>query len=199
MQYSLCMYVKLNEIANLISGYSFRSALNSSKEGVRVLQAKDIRGSEITDTTKMSSIEKTFSSTNSYVQENDILLTSRGASFGSFPAAIFVSKETGVIASSSVYILRIKDTTLVLPDYISYYFNSFYGQKKLIEIARGSRIKNIPLKELAEITIPIPSLEKQCILANLSHNIIQQRELNEKRNIILGDLSDTIFREPQTL
>ena len=65
------------------------------------------------------------------------------------------------VASTSFLVLRIIDKGNVLPAYVSWFLNLSSTQQILMQQAIGTSIKSIPKNVLAEIEIPIPSVEKQ--------------------------------------
>jgi restriction endonuclease S subunit len=176
------MHTKITNFADIINGYSFRGAIETVKNSdIFVLQAKDIiQGENILNTNNLTPIAFTGIRTASFLQNNDIVIVSRGTGVGSFRSAIFQSDEN-VIASSSLMILRIKKKD-ILPEYVSLYFNSPDGQNKILQTVVGSYIHAISRKKFEEeIEIPIPPLEKQESLIKLNQNIKQQEKIYERK------------------
>lgn len=188
------MHSKLSDISRIITGYSFRGSIQPTETGTPVLQAKDITSAIVNDITALTKTALSTPDTRSVIHKNDVLLTSRGASFGAFRAATFDLDTSKVLAASSIHIIR-PDTKKILPQYLTHYLNSFYGQKEILQIARGSRILNVPLNELQDLSIPVPSLEKQKTVINLSENLFELKELNVKKNRIFDNLSSALFNE----
>ena len=176
------MQLKITDIAEVISGYSFREAIETIKNrDMFVLQAKDVaQGQNIINTNKLTPIAFKGARTAAFLEKNDIVIVSRGSGIGSFRSAIF-NADGNVIASSSLLLLRIKKKD-ILPEYISLYLNSLDGQNKILETVVGSYIHAISRKKFEEeITIPIPPLHIQKSLINLNQNIQQQEEIYERR------------------
>ncbi|HCC06178.1 TPA: hypothetical protein DEP94_02385 [Candidatus Nomurabacteria bacterium] len=186
--------VKLQDIAEVYTGYTFREAVLPALNGnISVLQAKDIIQNEsILNTSGLTKVSLELSRSNSYVLYNDILLISRARGPGSFRSTIFESKEKNVIASSSIFIIRITDK-IILPKYISIYLNSSDGQNDLVQLLSGSYIKTVPRKNLEELQIPIPSLQKQKIFIELNENIKQQEKILERKKEIKQNIINTAF------
>lgn len=177
------MYMKISNFSEVINGYTFRGAIETTKNGdIFVLQAKDIvLGQNITSIDKLTPIAFTGTRTASFLQKNDVLIVSRGMGVGSFRSAIFSLDTSNIIASSSLLILRINKKE-VLPEYISLYFNSVEGQNKILETVAGSYIRAISRKKFEEeIKIPIPPLEVQHSLIELNQNIKQQEKIYDRK------------------
>jgi type I restriction enzyme S subunit len=124
------------------------------------------------------------------------LIVSRWTGTGSFRSTVSDIDQNNVIASSSLIIVRIKDSS-VIPEYLALYLNSFEWQNKIIESVSGSYIKAISRKKFEEIEIPIPPLIQQKNLVGLSQNIIRQehiynRKKELKQNLITATLKNLI-------
>ncbi|MFH1192580.1 MAG: hypothetical protein V1655_03860 [bacterium] len=118
----------LKEIAEVIVGYTFRSALQEQKNGeIFVIQAKNV----IIDDTyiqkeKLIKISSRDYRTTAKAQKNDVFITARGI----FRAGIINTEIKNTIASSSLYILRLKDTK-IKSEYLMIYLNLIDGQKEI--------------------------------------------------------------------
>jgi restriction endonuclease S subunit len=83
----------------------------------------------------------------------------------------------------------------VLPEYISQYLNSSKGQDDLSEIVSGSYIGAILRKDLENIDIPIPSVQKQKTIVNLFNNIQDQQSISNQENMIKQNIINSIYRK----
>ncbi|PIR78637.1 MAG: hypothetical protein COU28_00600 [Candidatus Magasanikbacteria bacterium CG10_big_fil_rev_8_21_14_0_10_36_16] len=188
------MNQKLHNLANIYSGYSFRGAVKNEKDGShKVVQVRDIESdTSIINTQNLVQLnfdEKTHSP---LLQNNDILLSSRGTDNAGLKVGIFYGEEKNIVATSSLFIIRITNKK-ILPEYLLYYLNSFYGQKDLKSIMMGATIKTISKKELAEMKIPIIETERQKILIDIMKNLIKQKQLHRQKINLLNILTDNIF------
>jgi len=189
------MQKKLQQLATIVSGYNFRGSIENEPNGdIFVLQGKNISvGGDIKDTASLISLSSQTLRTPYFLQYNDILLVARGSGHGSFRSAIFASSEKNVVASSSVYIIRVTDVT-VLPKYISLYLNSFDGQKALLQIVTGaSYIQSILAKNLVELKIPVPPILIQKSLIALNENIHEQEKIRERKREIQKNIINASF------
>lgn len=147
----------LKDIAEIIAGYSFRTALQG-KEGASlfVIQAKNILSGGFVDESNLDGIDFENYRSKATIKKNDIVVSSRG----SFRAGLVGSGTKNIIAASSVYILRLKNKD-IRPEYLMIYLNSSHGQKQLIESSTGVAIKSIKKNDLENIKVIVPTLEKQ--------------------------------------
>jgi restriction endonuclease S subunit len=191
--------MQINNIAEVISGYTFRVAIKPEKGGnVFVFQARDIvQNVPFSDIYTLTRISHETLGYAGYLKKNDVLLIARGMKSGAFRSTIFVSNEPNVIASSSVHVIRIT-TPDALPEYVSHYLNSKVGQDSLSGIVSGSYIGALPRRALEKIKIPIPSLQKQETIVNLHRNIQEQQRVLGRKNEINQNILNATFRNLTT-
>lgn len=161
--------IKLGEVVEIQTGYSFRGAVVDDGAGVTVIQAKDIIASYVSDDS-LPRVRQQFPSTR-LISDGDVLLTSRG-SFRSAVAKFY----NPAIASSSLFMIRLK-TTAYTPEFLSLYLNSARAQAYLMQSAKGATIQSVSVSDLVNLSIPVVSLEKQKLLVELQQNIENQGTL----------------------
>lgn len=172
----------LSEIADIRSGYTFRSSLSDFAHGdTNVIQAKDITKLEsaIFPRVHMAKAERCL-------RYGDVLLSVKGG----FKAEVFYLKKQSV-ASSSIIVIRPHKG--ILPEYLSLYLNSISGQNTLKNIATGAAIKTLTISELSNLIIPIPPDTKQRQLIDISQNIKRQQELIARKNKLLNSILNSIM------
>lgn len=189
------MYMELREVADVISGYTFRGAVKSDPNGtVFVFQAKDlIQGQPMIDVRHLTKIAHDASSRTGALKKNDVLLVARGMKSGLFRSTVFASEEKSVIASSSIHIIRATDSR-ILPEFISLYLNSKQGQAAILDIVTGSYIGAIPRKKLERLKIPLLPLAQQKIFIQLEQNIRKQEKIREKQNQLRQNIMNATFQ-----
>jgi len=171
----------LKDIAEVIAGYSFRTALRGKEDAsLFVLQAKNILDGSTVDENNLDGIDFENYRSRAIVKKGDVVISSRG----SFRAGSVSLESKNIIAASSVYILRLKKET-VRPEYLAIYLNSIEGQKQLIESATGAAIKAIRKNDLENISVVVPSIEKQEKIVRLYYTSKKlQKALTRKMNLI---------------
>lgn len=181
----------IKNIAEVIAGYTFRSALPVQSDGqMSVVQTKDIGDDICIDETGLVKIGSQEYKTNALLRRNDIVVSVRG----NFRAGVFGSDLQNVIASSSVYILRLMDKD-ILPEYLAIFLNSTVGQKQIKQSLTGGAIKIILRKDLEDLEIVIPEMAKQKLVINIYKNNKKQQELLEKKQSIINKVTDNAINK----
>lgn len=129
-----------------------------ASEGIILLSAKDIRDKEIIyDVDKFVSFEdaKRFWA-RCQPKMGDVLIVSRGATIG---RVAIVENEIPFCLMGSVILCRIKPEIISL--FIYFALNSNYAQKSLFFSSEASAQPAIYIQDIAELFIPIPTLEEQ--------------------------------------
>ncbi len=192
------MHLKIKEIAEIVSGYTFRGAIEDDPKGdVFVLQAKNIGlHQDVVDIADLVKVSANAMRAPYFLEYNDILLVSRGSSeLGAFRSALFATDQPNVMPSSSVHVIRITDAT-VLPKYLSLYLNSDIGQKALLQIVTGgSYIQSILIKNLMDIKIPIPAMHMQTSIIGLYDNVSKQEQLRKRKQDLQKTMINACFGE----
>jgi restriction endonuclease S subunit len=175
----------LGEMVDIQSGYHFRGRIEHCPEGdLSIIQAKDVKDNGEIDLVGSYRIRNAESVPKEYLlRENDILLVNRG---DNNRAALLQPLSTPVICSSTLYILRTRKPG-ILPQYLSTFLNLPSTQTALRSTATGATTPLLNRKRLAELPVPVPSVERQLKLRELdallarerylTHQILSQRQL----------------------
>ena len=190
MQYTNCMQrINIENIANVIIGYTFRGAILEHKEGaLYVIQARNITDQLVLTEQFLTKTKLETSHTKAFAQDGDVVISARG----SFKSAVLRSSKK-IIASSSVYLLRLKANSQILPEFLAISLNSSMGQKDIAQIATGAAIKLMLRKDLEEISMPVLPLSQQERVIALYQNIKQQQNLSERRNELHKNIMNAVF------
>lgn len=191
------MQQKIKNYANIISGYTFRGAVEADKNGnTFVLQAKNIISAQsLVDTEGLTQVLFTGSRGAYFLQNGDVVVVSRGTGVGSYRSAVWKLDVKNILASASLLIVRITDNKL-LPEYLSLYFNSPLGQGQFFKIVSGASIQTIPRSKFEELNIFIPPLQKQQQVIDLAENIRQQQQIIQRQTQIKQKILNASFINP---
>ena len=182
---------KIKEIASVIAGYTFRGAIKENSEGMLyVLQAKNIKDELIIGGKMLVKTKFNTSHTKAFARDGDVAVSTRGM----FRSAVLRSSKK-IIASSSVYLLRLNSDCSILPEYLSIYLNSAFGQKDIMQITTGAAIKLILRKDLENIKIPVLPLSQQEKVVALYQNIKLQENLLKRRNELHQNIMNATFQQ----
>lgn len=109
------------------------------------------------------------------LQEGDVLFAAKGTK--NF-AAVYESHTLPATASTSFFVIRLNDTT-VLPAYLAWYLNHPFISKKLKEQAIGSATPSISKAVLDQLEIPVPPVQKQKLIIKLQQLTRREKELQD--------------------
>ena len=157
---------KLNNIATIQTGVFAKTTPNPD---ALYLQQSDFdsRG-ELRDTA-----QPTIATDNPkhLLAAGDLLLASKG---NNNICVIVPEIEQKCVASPSFLVIRLRDKSAILPEYIAWYLNLPTVQNTLAAQARGTSIMSISKATLGDLEIPVPSVERQRRYIELSK--LQKRE-----------------------
>lgn len=181
----------IKNIAEVITGYTFRSALPVRPDGlIQVIQAKDIGDGIRVEEKNLARIKHRKFKTGAFVRKDDIIVSARG----NFRAGVFDGDVKNVMASSSVYILRITDKN-VLPEFLAIFLNSVAGQKQIKQSLTGGAIKTILRKDLGNLEIAIPKIAEQKSVIDIYRNSEKQQEMLRRKQAIIGKMADSAINK----
>ena len=189
MRYNRSMKVKLGQIGDVSSGYSFRQGLASFPDGDKKL----IRPSDLDDLdlSRISAYE-IDAPTHSF-HGGEILISNKGK----FRAA-FIYRPGDYVIPSSIFTIRITGSS-VAPEFVAFYLNSRSGRAAVSSIARGSNIQALTKQALEELEIPMPSLERQKAVIAAVHAatnyVALARKKAELAEYCAEDTIDKFFKE----
>lgn len=192
--YALCMQIKnykLNDIAEVILGFTFRTTLKETVDGnIAVLQAKNISDEITINSRDLATIYLDKIRTNALAKNNDVVISSRG----NFKSAVIRSDKLPIIAASSTYLLRLHFKE-VLPEYLSVYLNSKYGQKLIKERTTGVVISALPKKDLEDLEIITPSIKNQQKAVAVYENDLRYQKLLHQKLFLTSKINEGIINK----
>ena len=126
------------------------------------------------------------------VQTGDLIISCSGT-VGK--VSIISKDDSKGIISQALLILR-PNTDIILPDYLYYFFKSYYGYKSLISRSSGSVQINLAKREIIEdidIFVPVKSIQEKIvrILKNIDNKIKVNNEINNN----LYEFTNKLFEE----
>ena len=184
--------IQLNKIVKIISGMAFSSKDADSNGTIPVINASSIiAGSTLFEFSKLPKIKELPTRSPAVVVDQDLLMVSRSVPGNPFKTSL-VKTDAPIVATSSLYIIRIKND-FVSPDYLNCFFNSRKFQQGVIERALGSTIVHIPISILEKIHIPVPNKNHQKAIIDLNQTIQKQSKINQRRNELKQEIMQAIF------
>lgn len=193
MQYISHMHNKepIQNIANIVTGYTFRGAIKEFRNsGLFVLQSRNINNALYIAEDTLIETKDDISHSKAFAKDRDVVIGTRGF----FKAAVLKSSKR-IIASSSVYLFRIKPSKNCLPEYLSIYLNSPIGQRNLLSLSTSSAIRHIKKKDLESISVPLLPLDQQQKIVDLFNNIKEQEKILKRKNEVHKQILNATFQE----
>lgn len=98
------------------------------------------------------------------------------------------------IMSPAYPIFRVKDTSVVLPEYLEMWFKRPEFDREAAFIAVGGVRGSMPWEEFAKMKLPVPPIEKQLKIVNAYKIVTDRIALKQKINDNLAATIKTIFK-----
>jgi len=182
--------IKIVDLVTISSGYTFRHKIENQSDGdLAIVQPKDTKPNHINEE-QVFKVQNEGIKDKFFLQKGDILFLGKGAN--NF-AVRFDSNQTSV-AASSFFVMRVKNSQIILSEFLMFYLNSPVGQKQLNSGKEGTYVSNISKKSLEELTVILPSLEEQeklCRLYRLADKEIRLTKKLLEKKIILSKVIQT--------
>jgi len=173
------MKAKLENIATIQAGYSFRSRLESLDTGaVAVIQMKDLTSTNRVNCSELSRVDMDILKEHHLVRPGDLVFRSRGLTSNS---ALLVDDPGDAVLAAPLLRIRIKGGA-VLPEYLNWYISQQPAQAYLTSCAAGTALKMISKQSLESLEVDIPVLARQ-------HLIVELAALAEEEQRIMNTLA----------
>ncbi|MBP5329712.1 MAG: restriction endonuclease subunit S [Spirochaetaceae bacterium] len=170
----------LKEIADIRTGYSFRSKLEPDLEGnILVVQLKELSDKNTIDISTAVKINMQDVSDNYLLQKDDLVFRSRGMDS---TAAIMDISSNNVILSAPFQRIRIHDTSKIIPEYLLWYINSKDTQSYFSANKTGTSVTMISTAVLAVLPVIVPPVEIQKKIVEI--NTLSEREIELQEELI---------------
>ncbi len=163
--------MKLDDISSIKSGY-FSSTI---KEGdVFYIQARDFDENKNIVQNLTPSLSYSKNIEKHFLNEGDILIVAKGASFQSY---VYDGSYSPAVASTVFLVIRINDKHKILPKFLSWYLNLPLTQAELSLKGEGTAMPTLSKKTLQEFDTPVPAIQ-------LQENIIKIEDLRRQEKFI---------------
>lgn len=171
------MILKLKDIANIHSGITVRSRIESLENGkFKVVQMKDLGNDNVIDLSNCYSIDVKRPKNTQLLKSNDLVFRSRGYNNES---AFMTESVKNVLLGPHLFLIRVYNKK-VLPKYLFWYMNNKSSQNYLSSFARGSMIQMVNKSTLEDMPIKVPSLEKQKEISEFYDLASKEKSLRNK-------------------
>lgn len=165
--------MKLKEIADISTGFSFRSKIKHNPEGdTKVIQMSDVdkyRGITIEKLQWISDFDPR--SERYFLDAGDVIMVSKGYNMNAF----VVPQGLGKVVTVNSFLVMKPKNILVLPEYLAWLLNSKRTQHFFKAMAAGTNVPNLSIQALETLDVHLPPMEEQHNIAEL--DILKRREV----------------------
>ncbi|OBW98740.1 restriction endonuclease subunit S [Gallibacterium anatis] len=185
-------YIKLSEIVNYQKGFAFKSK-DYQNNGIGIIRVSDFDGNSININNLYFVSEKIANENKKYeLKENDILITTVGATAGNF---VLVPKEAdGLLLNQNIVRIRLKSDNKLEQIYLFYALKNNNFTQFLLSGASGSAQASITLDQILKTKINyLPQKNRESIATILS-NFDQKITLNTQTNQTLEQIAQATFK-----
>lgn len=165
--------MKLKEIADISTGYSFRAKIKHDPAGdTKIIQMSDVDKYRGVLTEKLQSLSNFDPRSKRYfLDAGDVIMVSKGYNIDAF----VVPKGLERVVTVNSFLVMKPNQNLVYPDYLAWYLNSKRTQHFFKEMAAGTNIPNLSIKALEALDVNLPSINDQYMIAEL--DMLKRREV----------------------
>src|SRR5437016_261744 len=149
---------RLIELAEIRTGYPFRGRIGRVENGnCRLVQMGDVHASTGIVADVRTRLTLPDGPGKHALLHGDVLLIGRGARN---EAATFVGEGGNVVAAPHLFVIRV-DGSVAIPAYLTWLLNLPETQEKICSMRSGSAVAFVPMSILANLEVPLPSMEMQ--------------------------------------
>jgi restriction endonuclease S subunit len=180
----------LRSIATIAAGHPIRDAVRDIPGAeTAVVQIKNVDAGAGIDWSTVVHTELTGRKQPDWLQTGDVLFAARGQR----NVAVWVeSPPPKTVCSPHFFLIRIRDSNAVLPEFIAWQMNLPKAQQYFAQSATGSFITSIRRQVLENLEVAIPSLDRQLLLVRFARLVQREKE-------VLGGLIDNRRKELDVL
>lgn len=158
---------KLADIATIRNGLAFRGRIEHDEEGdARVLQASDLVKHPAVDADQLVCVSLGKKASRYQLRSDDIVFSARGQRQIAYQPNYELTSGLPIITASGLIMITANQKK-VLPTYLHWVLNTKPVQHRIAQYTEGSNLTFISDKNLADIEIPLPTLQAQKKIANL--------------------------------
>lgn len=179
--------VKLDDMAEILSGLSYRRYIDENGDNFKVIVQRSIKGDgDLSDFEELSlkhDIKDRY-----FTQENDVLMKM------TYPYDVVCVKQENLVVSDRIAIIRLDEG--FNPEFIAHLLTNAHVKKQLHELGGTGKMPHTSLKEIKQLRLVVPDLDTQIKYGRLLNTINDKiaedlRQVDYDRHLkeaILNDL-----------
>ena len=158
-----CPRVPLGELGKFYGGLKGKTKNDFGSSGARYISYKNVYENISADFTWPDFVQVKEGENQLSLMKGDILLTGSSENMEEAGISSVVTKEPEEEAYLNSFSIcyRLNDPSILNPEFSKYLFRSRLARKQIIRTAQGVTRFNVSKKKLANVSVPIPSLEEQ--------------------------------------
>lgn len=158
-----CPRVSLGELGKFYGGLKGKTKNDFGSSGARYISYKNVYENISADFTWPDFVQVKEGENQLSLMKGDILLTGSSENMEEAGLSSVVTKEPEEKAYLNSFSIcyRLNDPSILNPEFSKYLFRSRLARKQIIRTAQGVTRFNVSKKKLANVSLPIPSLEEQ--------------------------------------
>ena len=189
--------VKLHQIAEVSTGYSFREQIKNDSAGdTKVIHMSDVDRYQGILTDQLKSV-RDFNprSSHYFLNSGDIILVSKGYNIHAHEIPPNLGKVVPV-NSFSIIKLKMKE---ILPGYLTWFLNSPRAQHYFESVSMGTNIPNVTIEALEGLEVKMPPLTQQEMIARVAQLKLKEirilKKLSGKKELYVDALLGLIVED----
>lgn len=185
--------MKLSEIADISTGYSFRSKIKDDLEGdTKVIQMSDVDKYRGILRNQLVSIKDFDPRSDRYfLQPGDVIITSKGYNNDAYTIPGSLGKA---VAVNSFLVMRLR-AGKIIPEYLEWFLNSKRTQDFFKAVSAGTNIPNLSKRSVEGLDVTFPAMEKQYDIIELYQLKKQEVYLHQEIASKKEKLIDTLLQK----
>ena len=158
-----CPRVTLGELGKFYGGLKGKTKNDFGSSGARYISYKNVYENISADFTWPDFVQVKEGENQLSLMKGDILLTGSSENMEEAGLSSVVTKEPEEEAYLNSFSIcyRLNDSSILNPEFSKYLFRSRLARKQIIRTAQGVTRFNVSKKKLANVSVPIPTLEEQ--------------------------------------
>lgn len=165
----------LDTLATISAGHPIRDAVRDTPGGdTAVVQIKNVDAETGVDWPGVARTHVTGRREPDWLRPGDVLFSARGQRN---VAVCVEAPPPKAVCSPHFFLIRVKDSKAVLAEFIAWQMNLPTAQQYFAQSATGSYIKSIRRQVLENLTLLVPSLERQQLLVRLAKAALREKQI----------------------
>jgi len=166
-------WMKLKEIADISTGFSFRKKIKHDPEGdTKIIQMSDVDKYQGILIEKLQALKDFDPRSNRYFLDGgDVIMVSKGYNINAF----VVPPGLGRVVTVNSFLVMKPKRAVVHSGYLAWFLNSKRTQHFFKEMAAGTNVPNLSIKALEALDVILPDMKQQMQIADIDY--LKRREV----------------------